>query len=208
MFKTVAIATFALSVVYCVSVASEAVGEQDVNTGSIKGKLLGFHSPENVVVYIETVPGNYSPPEQPVEMDQIKLEFVPHVLPIVKGTTVKFHNNDPVRHNIIWPACCGGAYPGHSLGMWNKGNTKNFTYDKEGKVMLLCKVHPKMEGHIVVLQNPFFTIGSKEGTYEIREVPPGEYVLKAWSPKQRKRKPKSAKVTVTAGKVTVQNFSG
>jgi hypothetical protein len=91
--------------------------------------------------------------------------------------------------------------------MWDQGIVKDFTYDEEGKITLLCKIHPRMEAHLVVLQNPFFATASKEGTYEIKDVPPGEYVLRAWSPKPRKRKPKSANVTVAAGRVTVQDFS-
>ncbi len=207
MNKPVAIAVVVLSVVCFVFMAPGIAGEQDVKTGSIKGKLIGFRSPEHVVVYVEKVPGEHPAPEEPVALDQVKLEFVPHVLPIVKGTTVRFHNHDPVSHNITWPACCNGAYPSHSLGMWDEGNTKNFTYDKEGKLTLLCKVHPRMEAHVVVVQNPFFATGSKKGTYEIKGVPPGEYSLQAWSPKPRNRKPKSAKVTVTAGRATVQDFS-
>ncbi len=207
MYKTVAIAVIALSVACGVLAAPGGVAAQDIDTGTIRGKLIGFRSPEYVVVYIDNVPGEHPPPEQPAELDQVKLEFVPHVLPLVKGTTVKFHNNDPVSHNITWPACCGGAYPSHSLGMWDKGSTRTFTYDKEGKLTLLCKIHPRMEAHVVVLQNPFFAKGSEEGTFEIKGVPPGEYLLEAWAPKPRNRKPVLAKVTVTAGKVTVQDFS-
>ncbi len=207
MKRPVAVAVVVLSVVCFVFTAPGIAAEQDVNTGSIQGKLIGYPDPQNVVVYIDNVPGEHPPPEELVELDQVKLEFVPHVLPVVKGTTVRFHNNDPVSHDITWPACCGGAYPSHSLGTWDKGNTKDFTYAKEGKLTLLCKVHPRMEAHVVVLQNPFFTKGNEEGTFEIKEVPPGEYLLKAWCPKPRKRKPKVAKVTVAAGKVTDQDFS-
>ena len=207
MKKPVAIAVVVLSVVYLVLMAPGIAAEQDVNTGSIKGKLLGFRNAEHVVVYIEKVPGEHPAPEEPVELDQVRLEFVPHVLPIVKGTTVRFHNNDPVTHDISWPACCNGAYPSRSLGMWDKGNTKNFTYDMEGKLTLLCKIHPRMEAHVVILQNPFFATGSKEGTYEIKGVPPGEYAIQMWSPKPWECEPESAKVTVTAGRATVLDFS-
>ncbi len=208
MSKPLAVAAVAWSVISAVFMTPGSAAAQDVNTGSIRGTISGVACAENVTVYIEKAPGEYPPPEEPAEMDQVKLEFVPHVLPIVKGTTVRFHNHDPVAHNITWPACCNGAYPSYSLGMWDQGIVKEFTYDTEGRITLLCKIHPRMEAFIIVLQNPFWGLTDKEGTYEIREVPPGEYTLKTRCCKScRKLEPKSAKVTVTAGKATVQDFS-
>ncbi len=208
MQRPVAIAVVVLSLVCFVLVAAGIAAEQDAGTGSIRGTISGVPCAEDVLVYIEKAPGEYPPPEEPAEMDQVKLEFVPHVLPIVKGTAVRFHNHDPVSHNITWPACCNGAYPSYSLGMWDQGIVKKFTYNEEGKITLLCKIHPRMEAFIIVLQNPFFGLTGKDGTYEIREVPPGEYSLKTLCCKScRRLEPKVAKVTVAAGSVTVQDFS-
>lgn len=207
MAKHVVTVAVVLSTITFVLGAPGIAAGQNVNTGSIKGKLLGFRSPKHVIVYIAEMPGEYPPPGEIAEMDQVKLKFVPHVLPIVKGTTIRFHNSDPITHDITWPACCNGAYPSYSLGTWGKGDSRDFTFDKEGMVTLLCKIHPRMEAHIAILQNPFFTMGSKEATYEIRKIPPGEYVLKAWSPKPRNRKPVLTRVNVTAGSVTVQDLS-
>ncbi len=177
--------------------------------GSIKGtiKARGVRSPENVLVYIEKVSGECEAPEKPAEMDQLKLVFVPHVLPIVKGTRVEFHNGDPILHNVMWLASKDGAYSARNLGTWGKGQSKGFTYKKEGHVVILCNVHPEMEAHIVVLQNPFFAVVGKKGAYEIQDVPPGEYTVKTWYPKPRRLKSKSATVTVEAGKTTELNFS-
>lgn len=207
MAKHVVIVAVVLSAVFFVFMAPGMAEAQNENTGSIKGKLRGFHNVEHVIVYIEKMPGEYPPPSEPIELDQVKLEFVPHVLPIVKGTTVRFHNSDPIEHDITWPTCCNGAYPSHSLGTWGQGASRDFTFHKEAMITLLCKIHPRMEAHIAVLQNPFFVMGSKKGDYEIKNIPGGEYVLRAWSPKPRKRKPVAVNVTVTAGSVTVQNLT-
>lgn len=178
-------------------------------TGVIKGQIsaTGVRDVENVLVYVEKAPGEYPPPAEAAAVDQQKLTFIPHVLPIVKGTKVTFLNGDPVLHNVFWPKSTDGAYTARNLGTWGKGGKVEVTFDKEGDVVLLCNVHPEMEGHIVILQNPFFALASKDGGYEIKSVPPGEYSVKAWYPNPKKLKSQTAKVTVAAGQEAKLDFS-
>jgi len=175
-------------------------------TGSITGTISvsGVKSPENVVVYLKEVPGKYAPTKG-ARVNQKKITFVPHVLPVVRGTTVTFENDDPILHNIFWPR--GKGYAARNLGTWGKGGTRKYTFSQLGEVVLLCNVHPEMEGHILVLQNPFFAVVGKDGTYEIKGVPPGNYTAKTWYTRPKKLRSKSAKVTVAAGKSTALDFS-
>jgi plastocyanin len=169
-----------------IAASASAVGQD--KTGSIKGEVTvsGVRSPENLVVYVDNVPGEYKPPAEPVEVDQKKLVFIPHVLPVVKGTTVVFHNGDPLLHNVFWPASDDGSYPAQNLGTWGQGDTRKFTFDKLGHVVLLCNIHAEMEGHVLVLQNPFFAVVGKDGKYEIRDVPVGQHTVKTWYPQSKK----------------------
>ncbi len=67
--------------------------------GDIKGKVTaqGIKSPENIAVYIDAIPGKtFPPPSEHAVMDQRKLTFIPHVLVVLKGTTVDFLNSDAV----------------------------------------------------------------------------------------------------------------
>ncbi len=184
-----------------------AAGDDQEATGTIKGTISvsGVKSPENVLVYLEEVAGDWQPPEEPAGMDQEKLVFTPPVLPIVKGTTVRFLNSDPILHNVFWPK--SKSYSARNLGTWGKGGAKKHKFDKLGEVVLLCNVHPEMEGHIVVLQNPFFAVVHKEGEYEIKDIPPGEYTVKTWYSNPKKLRSKTAKVSVTANEATEQDFS-
>lgn len=183
--------------------------KSEKKTGSIKGKISvrGVRSPENVLVYIEKAPGEYPAPKESAKMDQKKLEFIPHVLPIVKGTTVRFLNSDPILHNVFWPKSKDGSYKGRNLGTWGKGGVRKYTFKKEGSVVLLCNVHPEMEAHVVVLQNPYFVVVGKNGEYEIKNVPAGKYTVKTWYSKPKRLKSKSAEVTVETDKATELNFS-
>lgn len=209
MSKCVTVTIVALSIVCFVFLAPGAAPGQDAETGSIKGQISAsrVRSPEYVVVYVENVPGEHAPPEEPVEMDQVKLAFTPHVLPIVRGTTVRFLNGDPLLHNVMWLASKDGAYSNNNLGTWGKGASRSFTFEEEGHVVILCNVHPEMEAHVVVLPNPFFAVVGKEGTYEIENVPPGSYTVTTWYPDRRRLKSKSAEVTVEAGQATELDFS-
>jgi len=199
--------TWLLGGLLILSVNVASVAHADDAKGSIQGEITvsGVRSPENVLVYIEKAPGDYPPPKDSAHMDQVKLVFTPAVLPILKGTKVNFLNSDPILHNVFWPK--GKSYKKRNLGTWGKGKSKNVTFDQEGEVILLCNVHPEMEGHIVVLQNPFFAVVGKDGTYEIKDVPPGDYTVKTWYTKPKKLRSKSAKVTVAAGKAAELDFS-
>ena len=203
----ITISTLAFTSYLCL-VTSRGVA-QDKATGSIKGKVAasGVKDVENVLVYVEKAPGDFPPPKDSAEMDQQKLAFVPNVLPILKGTKVKFNNSDPVLHNVFWNKSADGSYDGRNLGTFGKGASAEFTFDKEGSVVLLCNVHPEMEGHIVVLQNPYFAQVSKDGTYEIKDVPPGQYSVKTWYPSPKKLKAQTSPVTVTAGPAAKLDFS-
>ncbi len=170
--------------------------------GDIHGKVTasGIKSPENAVVYVDAIPGKTFPaPAQHAVIDQRNLKFVPHVIAVLKGTTVEFLNSDSVGHNVFWPSIGGNKKLAHNLGTWPKGVTKSFTFDDLGAAPLLCNVHPEMSGYVFVTPTPYFAVTDKEGQYEIKGVPPGKYTLKTWS---EEGKPTSQDVEVAAGTAT------
>jgi hypothetical protein len=40
-----------------------------------------------------------------------------------------------------------------------------------------------MEAYVVVCATPYFAVSSPDGSYEIKDVPPGKYTLKIWHEK-------------------------
>lgn len=135
----------------------------------------GVKSPEGVIVYIEKVEGDFKLPQERPKIDQVKLVFIPRVLPVLIGTTVEFYNSDTVLHNVF-----GVGDDEFDLGTWKGDEIETHTFNKLGEVAILCNVHPEMEAYVVVLQNPYFGLTDSEGKYIIKDVPPGNYKLKTW----------------------------
>lgn len=165
----------------------------DAGGGTISGTVTArrARTVRNTVVWLEGVPGAQRPPAAPVSMDQVNQKFRPRVLPIVKGTTVRFLNNDNTGHNVYTPD--GEAY---DLGTWPKGEHRDHTFTAAGTYTQLCKMHPQMIAYIVVVPTTFFARTGRDGTFQLTNVPPGTYTLKVWN--ERKRAD-SVQVTVTAG---------
>ncbi len=172
--------------------------------GTIKGVVkTPWVKRYEAVVYVDHVEGKeFPPPAKPVFMSQKNLVFKPRILPVVKGTTVDFSNDDTVIHNVFAPP---GAAQQFNLGTYGVGVTKKVTFTNLGEVPLLCNVHAEMIAYVLVLQNPYVDLTDKAGNFEIRDVPPGTYTVKVW---HEKLKEKSQKVTVEAGKAATVEFAG
>jgi len=51
---------------------------------------------------------------------------------------------------------------------------------EKGVVKFICEAHPWEVGYVIVSDNRYFTSTGDTGTFEIKDVPPGSYVLEAW----------------------------
>lgn len=174
-----------------------------VQAGDIKGKVSAaeLKSSENIAVYIDAIPGKkFEPPEQHVSVDQRNLEFIPHTTVILRGTTVDFLNSDKVVHNVYWPSIDGDKKLHRSLALVSPGQKSSFQFNDVGTAQILCNLHLKMMGYVVVVPTPYFSLTSYDGTFTIKNVPPGTYTLKTWS---EDGKPTTQTITVTEATTNV-----
>jgi plastocyanin len=151
----------------------------------------------NLVLYLDSVP----PPagEQArggaVVMRQRGERFVPHVLPVLVGTTVEFPNDDPIYHNVFSLSRARTF----DLGRYPQGHAKTVRFQTPGVVQVFCHIHADMSGFILVLDNPHFTVPDATGRYALEDIPPGEYRLVAWHERIR---PVTTAVRIASGSAT------
>ena len=137
---------------------------------------------KNMLVFItEGLNIDYSPPEEPVVIDQKGCIYSPHVLGIMAGQQLDILNNDGTLHNI------------HALPKVNKEFNKaqprskkklSVKFEKpEAPFKVKCDVHPWMGAYIGVFDHPCFAVSGDDGTYIISDLKPGEYVIEAWHEK-------------------------
>lgn len=172
------------------------------NAGGIKGKIsVDGEELKDAVVYIENNKNeHFTPPNKPVILDQKDLTFVPHVLPVIVGSTVTFPNSDPTRHSVFSPS----KTKKFDFGTYPQGSQKNMTFDNPGVVSLLCHVHPEMSAFIVIVETPYFAVSDDKGFYNIKNIPKGKYKITIW---HEWAKPQTRSVDVDDSKDITINFS-
>ena len=168
--------------------------------GSITGTVTLFgRSKAQAALHLEGVEGNVNSLQQHDVIVQKGQLFIPAVLPVARGTRVDFPNKDTVFHNAF------SLSPGNAfdLGTYRPGKNPHVHFKTPGKVDIFCNMHEQMHAIILVLNHPYFTLTSKKGGYEIKDVPAGTYLIRAWvSPSKSEEK----KVSVSDSNTTNLDF--
>lgn len=161
----------------------------------------------NVFIYVKSgLEGKtFEPPATPVTIDQRGCWFIPRVLGIQTGQVLKVTNSDPVTHNI---------HPRpHDNREWNHSQSPDAPpierkfQRQEVMIRVKCNVHGWMHAWIGVVDHPYFAVTGTDGSFELKNLPPGTYTIGAW---QEQLGSQEKSVTVPAsGKSTVDfTFKG
>jgi plastocyanin len=137
----------------------------------------------NAFVYIQAgLEGKkFEPVQEPVVLDQRGCLFVPRALGVRAGQILKLRNSDQVSHNI------------HPIPKdnreWNESQAPG-TPDAERKfartevmIPVKCNIHKWMHAYIGVLEHPYFAVTGPDGSFELANIPPGEYTIAVWHEK-------------------------
>jgi plastocyanin len=133
----------------------------------------------NVFVYVkEGLPqGSFAVPSEPVVLDQKGCRYNPHMLGIMAGQQLKVTNTDTADHNIHDMPNKNPAF-NESQMPTDKPISKTFA-TPEMMIPVQCNQHPWMRAYINVMTSPYFAVSAADGSYEIKNLPPGEYTLAA-----------------------------
>jgi len=160
----------------CMKMHPGAVPSEEVIAGA-DGKL------GNVIVYISEGLGSrtFDPPSDPVVIEQKGCTYHPHVLTMQANQKIKIVNSDPTSHNIH-------PLPENNRE-WNKSQPPGLPpieasfAREEIAIPVKCNEHPWMRAYIAVFKHPFFMVTGKDGRFELKNLPPGEYTISAWHEK-------------------------
>ena len=183
----------------CAGLHSEPVYAETVIANS-NGTL------KNVFVYVkEGLEGKTFPaPTTPVTIDQKGCHYTPHVFGIQIGQPFEILNSHSTLHNIHSMAEKNKQF---NLGMPIQGMKLTKKFDTpEVMAKIKCDVHPWMSAYIGVLPHPYFGVTGDDGTFEIKDLPAGEYTVEAWHEQYGTQ---TQKVTVGEGPASVEfTFNG
>lgn len=132
-----------------------------------------------VFVYVkEGLSGSYEPSSEPVVVDQVGCRYEPHVFGVQTNQTIKILNSDPLLHNIHALPKINRSF---NFGMPKKGDVRERSFKKaEVMIKIKCDVHPWMSAYCGVVDHPYFSVSGDDGTFAIKNLPAGEYVIEAW----------------------------
>ncbi len=161
--------------------AEPSCAKQHSSPATSQDALVGKNGAlENVVVYLKGDFSHYKfdAPQTPATITQKGCMYDPHVLVLETGQPLQVVNADPVTHNI------------HPLPKdnreWNESQppgapplNQSFAHE-EIAIPVKCNIHPWMKGYIAVFNQPYFAVSGKDGSFDLKNVPPGTYTLVAW----------------------------
>lgn len=137
----------------------------------------------NVFIYVKKgLEGKqFPPPPEPVTIDQKGCRFNPRILGVQTGQLIRVTNSDPVTHNIH-------PMPKQNRE-WNQSQAEGAPplerkfVRPEQMIRVKCNVHSWMRAYIAAMEHPYFAVTGPDGSFEIRNLPPGEYTVEAWQEK-------------------------
>ena len=135
---------------------------------------------KNAVVFLESAPpGKQADPQKENFLYNDGCRYAPHVMAFQRGEKLRVKSNDPKLHI---PHGYLGERTVFNLSLPFKNTTLDATsrIRQPGIMKVVCDTHAWMLGFVHVFDHPFFAVTNEQGAFLIPELPPGNYVLKAW----------------------------
>jgi plastocyanin len=168
----------------------------------------------NVFVYVKdgTVDGGkkigdyqWATPTTAVQLDQNGCHYKPHILGVQTNQKINITNSDHTQHNIHWTP---KQNPEWNQSQPNGAPPIEKSFNRaEILVPVKCNQHPWMRAYIGVMKTPFFSVSSENGTYEIKNLPPGKYTIVAWREGGTNGTEQTMEVTVPASGSAKADFA-
>lgn len=137
---------------------------------------------ENVFVYVKSglAKMKFPVPSEPIVLDQIGCRYVPHMARLRVGQPLVIKSSDNTLHNVHG---LSNSNPEFNKTMSTPSQLPAMYYEKpeyKEPARISCDVHGWMKSFMTVLPHPFSVITAKDGSFELKGLPPGNYKLVIW----------------------------
>jgi len=137
----------------------------------------------NVVIYLKKAPKDYKAPPVPaneVVFDQKDCRFLPRVLTVRVGQTVRVKSGDPIAHNTHTSTFRAKEF-NQAIGANDRVGVK-LVYDKADNtpVKVKCDLHGWMSAYHVVTEHGLAAFTDDKGQFEIVGIPAGQHEFTVW----------------------------
>ncbi len=147
--------------------------------------VLGVALPAQAATYrgvasapsVVWISGDMPAPVPSAAIHQTSKTFVPALLVVPAGSSVRFPNDDQFYHSVYSDSPSNPF----DLGLYDNGPGKSVEFDNAGVVEVRCHVHGSMHATIVVVDGPYVVTVKPNERYRIAGVRPGLRVLHVWS---------------------------
>jgi hypothetical protein len=109
-------------------------------------------------------------------LNQKNCRYEPHILLVPVQATLTVKSSDPLLHTVHMSGSAD-----YNLPFTAKGQEITRPMTREGAVSLRCNAgHVWMNGEMIVAKNPYYAVTDEDGSFELTQVPPGQYEIVAW----------------------------
>jgi plastocyanin len=155
---------------------SPAVIRGQISLSSAGRPLRSGEAVDAVVYFRPATPVAVVVPDAPFVISTERKTFVPRVLPIPVGASVRFPNNDPILHNVFSTS----KEAQFDLGLYGRSEGEAHRFTQPGVIRVYCNVHHAMTAHVLVMDTPFFAKPDGQGRFRLVGVPAGPGELYVW----------------------------
>ncbi len=142
-------------------------------------------------------------PSEAAVMDQEGCKYIPHVIGIRAGQTLRILNSDGLLHNVHALPKVNQEF---NMAMPASRTEAERVFDRPElpPFQVKCDVHPWMTSYIAVMDHPHFSVTEKDGGFTISGIPAGTYEVEAW---HEVLGTQSTSVTVADGETATADFT-
>jgi hypothetical protein len=132
----------------------------------------------NTVVFLRGITKGKAmdlPPNR-MQLDQKTCRYIPHLMVIPEGGTLKIESEDPVLHTVQMFGVATNNIPFPFQNQFIP-----VTLQRNGVIELKCNAgHVWMNANALVVKHPYYAVTDEHGAYKLSDVPSGEYEIVAW----------------------------